>query len=147
MPWWLRILAIFASLCTNMLRRTQDPTDRPLWIPTGAVAQHLQSHVEGFTTSELRRLETPTTRRFGGFHDVQHHDMMTVDLPPWRKSLAWRGRFSKVRSQSASEYSIINQRPTHFVDWGSQRQAYSDNSIRHVLGRRLDFSHFQILLR
>jgi hypothetical protein len=72
---------------------------------------------------------------------------MTVDLPPWRKSLAWRGRFSKVRSQSASEYSIINQQPTHFVDWGSQRQAYSDNSIRHVLGRRLDFSHFQILLR
>jgi hypothetical protein len=67
--------------------------------------QHLQLQVESFTASELRGIEPPpprTMRRIGGFHDVQQHERMTADLPPWRKRTRVAGRILSLNGTAGS---------------------------------------------
>jgi hypothetical protein len=134
--------SIYASYCISLHQQVETNGGSYRQATTGSVALHLQMHVVGFTTSALRGLETPNN---AAVHDVQQHERMTVDLPPWRKRSRMAGRIlslhgtglrgstlvgvgGQLRSLSASE----NQPTVDTFVVESQLQALQGNNVRCV---------------
>jgi len=76
---------------------------RSLWNATGYTAFAAAGGKFHSIRAAWDRTPPPRTmRRIGGFHDVQQHERMTADLPPWRKRTRVAGRILSLNGTAGS---------------------------------------------